>query len=86
METISVSDNVNRIFETDDYTAEGKEINADDFPSKEPTGISDAPRLNDKGQMTNDKRGGVYDLQGRRLTQKPEKGVYIENGRKRVVK
>ena len=46
--------------------------------------ISDAPRLNDKGQMINDKRGGVYDLQGRRLTQKPEKGVYIENGRKRV--
>jgi ligand-binding sensor domain-containing protein len=28
----------------------------------------------------------TYDLQGRRLTQKPEKGVYIENGRKRVVK
>ena len=28
----------------------------------------------------------TYDLQGRRLMQKPEKGVYIENGRKRVVK
>ena len=85
METVSVCDNVNRIFEADDYTAEGEEINADDFPS-EPTSISDAPRLNDKGQMTNDKRGGVYDLQGRRLTLKPENGVYIENGRKRVVK
>ena len=52
----------------------------------EVTGINDAERLMDKGQMINDKRGGVYDLQGRRLTQKPEKGVYIENGRKRVVK
>jgi hypothetical protein len=28
----------------------------------------------------------IYDLYGRRLMQKPEKGVYIENGRKRVVK
>lgn len=27
-----------------------------------------------------------YDLQGRRLSGKPAKGVYIENGRKRVVK
>ena len=27
-----------------------------------------------------------YDLQGRRLTDKPGKGVYIENGKKRVVK
>ena len=26
----------------------------------------------------------IYDLQGRRLTSKPEKGVYIEGGRKRV--
>jgi hypothetical protein len=93
METISVSDNVNRIFEADDYTAEGKEINADDFPSKEPTGISDAPRLNDKGQMTNDKRGGVYDLQGRRINAQGTmhhaqltKGIYIENGRKVAIK
>ena len=52
----------------------------------ETMGICDAPRLNDKGKMINDKRGGVYDLQGRRLTLKPENGVYIENGRKRVVK
>jgi hypothetical protein len=28
----------------------------------------------------------LYDLYGRQFTQKPEKGVYIENGRKRVVK
>ena len=27
----------------------------------------------------------IYDLQGRRLSSKPKKGIYIENGRKRVV-
>ena len=27
-----------------------------------------------------------YDLQGRPLTGKPTKGVYIENGKKRMVK
>lgn len=28
----------------------------------------------------------IYDLQGRRLSTKPQRGVYIENGKKRVVK
>jgi hypothetical protein len=28
----------------------------------------------------------LYDLQGRRLSTKPSKGVYIENGKKWVVK
>ena len=27
-----------------------------------------------------------YDLQGRRLSQKPQKGIYIENGKKKVVR
>ena len=40
--------------------------------------------LNDKGQMINDK---WYDLNGRRLNGKPTaKGVYINNGKKYVVK
>ena len=58
-------------------------------------GISDAPRLNDKGQMINDKRSWVYDLQGRRLypsstlrspsdALRRQKGVYIVNGRKYI--
>ena len=34
---------------------------------EETTGISDAEHLNDKGQMINDKRGEVYDLQGRKV-------------------
>ena len=45
------------------------------FTYSEPTGISGASHLNDKGEMINDgstsspqgKRGGVYDLQGRRI-------------------
>ena len=47
------------------------------------TGINGAT-LNDKGQMINDK---WYDLNGRRLNGKPTaKGVYINNGKKYVVK
>lgn len=33
-----------------------------------------------------DTPSNIYDLQGRRINGKPAKGVYIENGRKRVVK
>ena len=33
-----------------------------------------------------DASSSLYDLQGRRLMQKPAKGVYIQEGRKRVVK
>jgi hypothetical protein len=29
---------------------------------------------------------GIFDLQGRRLTQKPTKGMYIQNGKKVVVR
>ena len=47
----------------------------------ETTGIGTT--LNEKGQMTNDKV--VYDLQGRKVT-KPMKGMYIQNGRKVVIK
>ena len=53
------------------------------------TGISDALRLNDNGQLIND---NVFDLQGRRLsplTSHPsplKKGLYILDGKKQVVK
>jgi len=70
----------------------------------EPTGISDTSRLNDKEQINGstgspqDKRGEMYDLQGRRVNSAEansslfslhsslKKGVYIKNGRKIVVK
>jgi len=52
-----------------------------------PTSI-DAARLNDKGQMINDKvRDGWYTLDGRKLDNVPTaKGVYIKDGRKIVIK
>ena len=54
-------------------------------------GISDAPRLNDKGQMINDNY--VYDLSGRKFSAEANssffilhssfpKGIYIKNGKK----
>ena len=57
--------------------------------------VSDALRLNDKGQL--DRRDGVYDLQGRRISSTEahslsapyssfKKGIYIKNGRKIVVR
>ena len=52
------------------------------LPDDEATAIS--ATLIDKGQMINDK---WYDLNGRRLNRKPTaKGVYINNGKKYVVK
>ena len=53
--------------------------------ARTPDGISDAPRLNDKGQMKNDKCG-VYDLQGRQITNAQlSKGLYIKDGRKVIL-
>ena len=47
------------------------------------TGISNALRpMKDEGIRNNH----IYDLQGRRLTQKPTKGVYIQDGKKVIVK
>ena len=51
--------------------------------SEDTTGICDAPRLNDKGQMINEK---WFDLQGRRLSGKPARGIYIEKGKKIAIK
>ena len=61
------------------------------------TGIGDAPRLNDKGQMIND--NAVYDLAGRKIREgansslftlhsslKLKRGLYINNGHKIFVR
>ena len=44
--------------------------------------IGEAPRLNEKGEMRNEK---LFDLQGRRVVT-PGKGVYMNNGKKVIVK
>lgn len=47
-------------------------------------GISDAPRLNDKGEMGNEK---WITLDGRKLDSRPTaKGIYIYKGKKQIVK
>ena len=46
------------------------------------TGISDLVRSNEKSEA--DKRA-LYDLSGRRLEQKPTKGIYIQNGQKVLI-
>ncbi len=52
-------------------------------PEEDETGISDAERLNDEGQMIND---SWFSLDGRKLDgQTTRKGLYIHNGRKVVV-
>ncbi len=53
------------------------------FSFNEETGISDATRLNDKGEMINEK---CFDLQGRHVSQPTQKGLYIVNGKKYIKK
>lgn len=55
------------------------EVLYDLWPEKIGTGIS--ATLNDKGKMTND---SWYDLQGRKVSGKPARGIYIESGKKKV--
>ena len=53
------------------------------FTVNEPTGISDAPRLNDQGETENEK---WFSLDGRQLGARPSsKGIYIHQGKKQVV-
>jgi hypothetical protein len=58
------------------------------FGDGEAQGISDAMRLNDKGEMINDKEAGAwYTLDGVKFDGKPtRKGLYINNGVKVVIK
>ena len=49
----------------------------------EATGVDDATRLNSKDEITNN--NALYDLQGRRVEQ-PQRGLYIQNGKKVIVK
>ena len=50
------------------------------------TGVGDASRLNDNGQMIND-NDGWYSLDGRKLNAQPKaRGVYIHHGQKVVIK
>jgi len=63
----------------------------DNIEEREMAGIDEASLLNEK--MINEKRGGVYDLSGRKINAQGtihnaqlKKGIYIRDGRKIVVK
>ena len=51
----------------------------DDYIGYKPTPVVD---MRDLSFGRNTLHGWTYDLQGRRLQGKPERGVYIQNGRK----
>ena len=59
----------------------GGEVLYDVWPEKIITGIS--ATLNDKGKMINDR---LFDLSGRRLSGKPARGIFIEDGKKMMIK
>ena len=46
--------------------------------------LDDATLVRSLSAMTSRESSVIHDLQGRRLTGKPTKGVYIENGRKKI--
>lgn len=53
------------------------------FEDSETTGISDASRLKDNGEMRND---NFFNLKGQRVAQPTKGGLYIVNGKKVVIK
>ena len=57
-----------------------------EYEDDEVTGINDAEHLNDNVQMTNDRRGEVYNLNGQRIAQPRRGQLYIQNGRKVLMK
>lgn len=60
-----------------------------DFAHSEPDFVSNTDIMNVRNILLTESIEGntvIHDLHGRRLTTKPQKGVYIQNGRKYVVK
>ena len=53
----------------------------DEYFSYDPDGIREI----DNEQLTID-NAEYYDLQGRKLSRKPVRGIYIENGKKKLLK
>ena len=49
-------------------------------------GYSDQSTVRDVTTTTTDPSSEIYDLQGRRISATPQKGVYIQNGKKTLVK
>ena len=56
----------------------------EEFASIVATSVRDIPKATDGRSISPDTP--IYDLQGRRLNATPQKGVYIQNGKKKLVK
>jgi hypothetical protein len=58
-----------------------------DFGDGETTGVDVRGKMSDVRGKMSDVRGDYYDLSGRRLSGQPtQKGIYIHQGKKKVVK
>ena len=77
---ISCTKDDTRIIFPDDSTGIREQFIDWPFDFSLTTSVPTPLRMNEGTSST------VYDLQGRRLTSKPTKGIYIQNGRKVVVK
>ena len=56
----------------------------EEFGSIVATSVRDIPKATNERNISPD--APIYDLQGRRLSATPQKGVYIQNGKKKLVK
>ena len=56
----------------------------EEFGSIVATSVRDIPKATNERNISPD--APIYDLQGRRLSAMPQKGVYIQNGKKKLVK
>ena len=72
--SVSCEINKNTVFWGEEFYVAGETIDT-------PTAIHPVHK-----QASSNAIGTLFDLQGRKFTQKPQKGIYILNGRKRVVK
>jgi len=70
---------VNELFETGRFAA-----NSPGFLAK--SGLSDQSAVRGVTTATPDPSSEIHDLQGRRLSAAPQKGVYIQNGKKKLIK
>ena len=68
----------NELYESGDFAASGPDLAGGSG--------SDQTSVRSITTATTEESSGIYDLQGRRLSAMPQKGVYIQNGKKKLVK
>ena len=69
----------NEMFESGDFAESVPDLAGD-------TGSNEQTTVRNISTATTDSSSEIYDLQGRRLSDMPQKGIYIQNGKKKLVK